>query len=155
MGDRPCFSSPAVSLQPLPCRCQHFYPTLHAALPPSQQVLLAVLAATKAPHEPTREAAFVAIRALAERHAQHFVQPLEVALQPLLMGCADSSREVLQAAHQALDELAAAMPPAQVGAGGWGAPRQGCADCAVRVQAPWVGVRLGSVAGIAGLWERR
>ncbi len=57
-------------------------------------MLLAALAAAKHSRESVREMAFVLIRALAQNHAEQFEHVLDVAMQPLLMGCADSSREV-------------------------------------------------------------
>ncbi len=58
------------------------------------QVLLAALSASRHPGEGVRDSAFTLIRELAACHAEHFEPVLDVALQPLLQGCADPSREV-------------------------------------------------------------
>ncbi|GBF89721.1 hypothetical protein Rsub_02891 [Raphidocelis subcapitata] len=76
------------------------------------KVLLAALAATKHASERVREAAFGLLRQLAAHQAGQFGPVLDVVMQPLLLGCADPSREVLMAAHQALEALIDATPPA-------------------------------------------
>ncbi|KIY94798.1 hypothetical protein MNEG_13164, partial [Monoraphidium neglectum] len=75
------------------------------------KVLLAALAATKHASERVREAAFALVRRLAQHQPGQFGPVLDVVVQPLLLGCADPSREVLMAAHQALEALVDAMPP--------------------------------------------
>ncbi|KAI8476813.1 MAG: clasp N terminal-domain-containing protein [Monoraphidium minutum] len=77
------------------------------------KVLLAALAATKHASERVREAAFALVRQLALHQPGQFGPVLDVVVQPLLLGCADPSREVLMAAHQALEALVDAMPPAR------------------------------------------
>lgn len=57
-------------------------------------MLLAALAATKHASEHVREASFALLRELATHQAAHFDSVLDVVVQPLLLGCADSSREV-------------------------------------------------------------
>jgi hypothetical protein len=57
-------------------------------------VLLAALAATKHASERVREAAYGLLRQLAAHQAGHFGPVLDVVMQPLLLGCADPSREV-------------------------------------------------------------
>eukprot|EP00775_Hariotina_reticulata_P009312 gene9312-9477_t len=75
------------------------------------KVLLAGLSTAQHTHEPIRELAYLLVLALAHHHGDLFEPVLDVVLQPLLQGCADSSREVLMAAQQALDVLMASMPP--------------------------------------------
>jgi hypothetical protein len=67
-------------------------PTRRAPRP--AQVLLAALAATKHASDRIREAAFALVRELAAHQAGHFGPVLDVVVQPLLLGCADASREV-------------------------------------------------------------
>ena len=62
--------------------------------PPLPQVLLAALAATKHASERVREASFALVRQLAVHHPEQFGPVLDVVVQPLLLGCADPSREV-------------------------------------------------------------
>jgi len=57
-------------------------------------VLLAALAATKHASERIRESSFALLRQLAAHHADQFDPVLDVVVQPLLVGCADPSREV-------------------------------------------------------------
>jgi hypothetical protein len=61
---------------------------------PGPQVLLAALAATKHASERVREAAFALVRRLAQHQPGQFGPVLDVVVQPLLLGCADPSREV-------------------------------------------------------------
>jgi hypothetical protein len=58
------------------------------------QVLAAALPCTASADGAVREMAYVLIRSLATHQAQCFEPLLDVALQPLLQGCCDSSREV-------------------------------------------------------------
>lgn len=77
-----------------PCPATTLTSTLPSLPHITRQVLLAGLSAAQHSSESVRELAFLLVRALAQHHASLFVPLLDVVLQPLLQGCADSSHEV-------------------------------------------------------------